>query len=475
MDAPYRSGRSDIFIKTKCSNAQELVVGGYAPSTVRPRAIGALVVGYYDHGRLIYAGRVGTGYTQSLAQDLWKRLHPIEIDAPPFDQIPPAEARRRDVRWVEPKTVIEAHLRGWTADAIVRQAAFKGVREDKPPREVVREMPITAEMGAARPTAPKVAAETAKAMTRTSKTKGRASAGKSSTRRQEGRKEVRFTHPERVYWSDVGVTKQDLAEYYRSIWDWMAPHLVSRPLALVRCPDGTSGQCFFQKHASAGLSEENLHTVIDRKGRQIIAVEDLDGLLSLVQAGVLELHVRGSTIEHLDVCDRIVFDIDPGDGVAWADVVAAARDVRERLAAIDLQSFVKLSGGKGLHVVLPIDGADWNTTKNFAQAVALAMTADDPKRYVAKITKSLRKGKIFVDYLRNSLEQTSVAAYSTRAREGAPVSAPVTWEELPRTKGGNQYTLLNLGKRLAGLKQDPWKDIGRVKQKLPDLRTLRSR
>jgi bifunctional non-homologous end joining protein LigD len=434
-----------------------------------------LVAGYYDHGRLIYAGRVGTGYTQSLAQDLWKRLHPLEIDAPPFDQIPPAEARRRDVRWVEPKTVIEAHLRGWTADGIVRQAAFKGVREDKPPREVVREMPTTTETGATTRTAPKVAAETAKAMTRTSKTKARPSAGKSSTRRQEGRKEVRFTHPDRVYWADAGVTKQDLADYYRSVWDWMAPHLVSRPLALLRCPEGTSGQCFFQKHASAGLSEKSLRTVIDRKGRQIIAVEDLDGLLSLVQAGVLELHVRGSTIEHLDVCDRIVFDIDPGDGAAWAEIVAAARDVRERLAAIDLQSFVKLSGGKGLHVVLPIDGADWDTAKNFAQAVALAMTADDPKRYVAKITKSLRKGKIFVDYLRNSLEQTSVAAYSTRAREGAPVSAPVTWEELPRTKGGNQYTLINLGKRLGGLKQDPWKEIGRVKQKLPDLRTSRSR
>jgi bifunctional non-homologous end joining protein LigD len=241
----------------------------------------------------------------------------------------------------------------------------------------------------------------------------------------------------------------------------------------VRCPDGTNGQCFFQKHASAGLSEENLRTVIDRNRRQVIAVEDLDGVLSLVQAGVLELHVRGSTIDRLDVCDRIVFDIDPGEGVAWADVVAAARDVRDRLAAIDLQSFAKLSGGKGLHVVLPIVGADWDTTKNFAQAVALAMTADDPKRYVAKITKSLRKGKIFVDYLRNSLEQTSVAAYSTRAGEGAPVSAPVTWEELGRTKGGNQYTVLNLGRRLGGLKQDPWKDIGRVKQKLPDLRTLR--
>jgi bifunctional non-homologous end joining protein LigD len=286
---------------------------------------------------------------------------------------------------------------------------------------------------------------------------------------------VRFTHPDRVYWADVGVTKQDLADYYRVVWRWMAPHVVDRPLALVRCPDGTKGECFFQKHASAGLTEKYLKTVIDRNRRQIIAVEDLDGLLSLVQAGVLEVHVRGSRIDRLDLCDRIVFDIDPGSDVPWAAVVAAARDVRERLASIDLASFVKLSGGKGLHVVLPIAGADWESAKTFAQAVALAMNADAPDRYVAKITKSLRSRKIFVDYLRNSLEQTSVAVYSTRAREGAPVSVPVTWEELSRTKGGNQYTVRNLGKRLKNLKADPWKDLPRIKQKLPDLRVLRGR
>jgi bifunctional non-homologous end joining protein LigD len=255
----------------------------------------------------------------------------------------------------------------------------------------------------------------------------------------------------------------------------MAPYVVDRPLALVRCPDGTKGQCFFQKHASAGLTEKNLRTVIDSKKRQIIAVEDLDGLLSLVQAGVLEVHVRGSTIDRLDICDRIVFDIDPGDDVGWPEVIAAARDVRERLASINLESFVKLTGGKGLHVVLPFDGADWDTTKTFAQTVAFAMAADDPDRYVAKMTKSLRAGKIFIDYLRNSLEQTSVAAYSTRARAGAPVSVPVTWDELGRTKSGNQYTVLNLGKRLGSLKQDPWKDMGRLKQRLPDADTVRKR
>jgi bifunctional non-homologous end joining protein LigD len=475
-DAPYCTGRSETFIKTKCSNAQEFVVGGYSPSTVLPRAIGALVVGYFDQGRLIYAGRIGTGYTQIVACDLWKRLHSLKSDKPPFDQIPREEARRRDVNWVEPKMVIESQFRGWTADGLVRQAAFKGVREDKPAREVVRELPAVRDAQDSVESAPKIAAEAAKTMTKTSKAKARPSGPTSSgSQAKSGNGDVRFTHPDRVYWVDVGVTKQNLADYYRAVWDRMAPQVVDRPLSLMRCPDGTAGQCFFQKHASAGLAEKNLRTVIDSKKRQIIAVEDLDGLLSLVQAGVLEVHVRGSMIDHLEICDRIVFDIDPGEGLGWADIVAAARDVRERLAAIDLQSFVKLSGGKGLHVVLPIDGADWETTKSFAQTVALAMAADDPERYVAKITKSLRTGKIFVDYLRNSLEQTSVAAYSTRARAGAPVSVPVAWEELSRTKGGNQYTVLNLTKRLGSLKQDPWNDIGRIKQKLPDLRTLRKR
>jgi bifunctional non-homologous end joining protein LigD len=494
-DAPYRSGRVETFIKTKCSNAQELVVGGYSPSTAMPKAIGALVVGYYDNRKLIYAGRIGTGYSHATARDLWKRLHPLEIAQPPFDVIPTVERRRRDVRWVEPKMVIEANLRGWTSDGLVRQAAFKGVREDKPAKEVVRETPAvidasaeTSSRAAAKRADPKIAAaksaaKATKIMTKKSKTESKPAAkraGKSgkpgkiavATRPKKSPQEgdVRFTHPDRVYWVDVGVTKQDLADYYRMVWDRMAPHVVDRPLSLVRCPDGTKGECFFQKHASAGLDEKNLRTVIDKNRRQIIAVEDLGGLLSLVQAGVLEVHVRGSMIDRLELCDRIVFDLDPGEAVAWADLVRAARDVRARLAAIKLESFVKLSGGKGLHVVVPIEPVDWETTKTFVQAFALAMAADDPDRYVAKMTKSLRGGKIFVDYLRNSLEQTSVAAYSTRARAGAPVSAPVTWQELGRTTAGNQYTVLNLAKRLGALKQDPWKDIGRVKQKLPDFR-----
>jgi bifunctional non-homologous end joining protein LigD len=278
---------------------------------------------------------------------------------------------------------------------------------------------------------------------------------------------VRLTHPDRTYWADVGVTKQDLADYYQAVWDFAAPQIVGRPLALVRCPEGTAGQCFFQKHAAAGLAGAKLRTVTDRNGRQVLAVDDLDGVLSLVQSGALELHVRGSRIESLDVCDRVVFDLDPGEGVAWPAVVAAARAVRERLDALKLASFVKLSGGKGLHVVLPHDGSDWETVKAFAEGIARAMAVDEPAHYVAKMTKSLRSGKIFVDYLRNSLEQTSVAAYSTRARAGAPVSVPVSWQELGRTKAGNQYAIHDVTKRLGALKQDPWTDIGRVRQQLP--------
>jgi bifunctional non-homologous end joining protein LigD len=353
--------------------------------------------------------------------------------------------------------VIEVNFRDWTADRLVRQAAFKGVREDKSPRQVHREVPAMA-----------ARATTASKTSRHPAPRRKSAANGADHRPGRAREsDVRLTHPDRVYWVDVGVTKQDLADYYGAVWDRMAPHVVGRPLALVRCPEGTKGQCFFQKHASAGLSEKTLRTVTDSKGRQVIGIEDLDGILSLVQAGVLEIHVRGAMLASLDVCDRIVFDLDPGEGADWSAMVAAARDVRERLGALGLDSFVKLSGGKGLHVVLPVEGADWDGAKSFAQGIALAMAADDPQRYLAKITKSLRKGRIFVDYLRNSLEQTSIAAYSTRARAGAPVSVPVTWQELRRTTSADQYRLPDLMRRLDGLKQDPWQDIGHVRQELP--------
>ena len=276
---------------------------------------------------------------------------------------------------------------------------------------------------------------------------------------------VQLTHPERVYWDDAGITKQDLAYYYRDVWDWIAPHVVRRPLALLRCPDGASGQCFFQKHAHATFNQGHIQRVRDGK-EEIIFIEDLSGLIALAQAGVLEVHVWGSTIDSIDTCDRLVFDLDPGPGVAWADVITAARELRTRLAKMKLESFVKTTGGKGFHVVVPLVGTDWDTAKDFAHQLAVAMEEDAPDRYVSNMAKSKRKGRIFVDYLRNARGATAVVAYSTRARPAAPVSTPIDWSEVTPKLMADKFNLGNVRPRLARLRNDPWKEIGKIKQKL---------
>ena len=278
---------------------------------------------------------------------------------------------------------------------------------------------------------------------------------------------VELTHPERIYWDDAGITKQDLADYYHDIWGSMAAHVIGRPLALLRCPNGASAQCFFQKHAHATFNQGHILRLRDR-GDEIIAIEDLDGMIALVQAGVLEVHVWGSTIARIGQCDRMVFDLDPGPGVGWADVIAATKEMRDRLAAIKLTSFVKTTGGKGFHVMVPLVDTDWDTARDFAHALALTMEADAPTRYIAKMTKSKRKGRIFIDYLRNGRGATSVAAFSTRARAGAPVSMPVDWSEVTTRLTADKFNLRNARARLARLRHDPWKDIGRIKQKLPN-------
>ena len=459
-DAPYRSGRSENFIKVKCHNAQEFVVAGFSPSNAMPRAVGALTVAFHDDGKLRYAGRVGTGYTRKIARDLWRRLDPLRIDRPPVTL--PKDERRKNVIWVKPQLVVETEFRGLTHDRLLRQASYKGLREDKPAREVVREAAVPAAM--AQRQAVRKSARTKPAMPKSVKTKSRQQKPARSSKSSADIANVRLTHPDRVYWPDAGVTKEDLAEYYVSVWDFMAPHMVDRPLAIVRCPDGTAGECFFQKHIAGNIKDSPLRHIVDAKEHDVIAVEKLDDLIALVQSGALEVHTRGSQLGQLEICDRIVFDLDPGEGVSWKEIVAAAQETRDRLRAEKLKSFAKLSGGKGIHVVVPIDGADWDATKAFTARIVSAMAADSPKLYLDKMTKALRRGKIFIDYFRNSREATSVAAYSTRARAGAPVSAPVSWEALARTTGGNQFTLLNLKKHLA---QDAWADMGKVRQKLP--------
>jgi bifunctional non-homologous end joining protein LigD len=459
--APYRSGRSENFIKVKCHNAQEFVVAGFTPSAAMPDAVGALTVAFHENGELRYAGRVGTGYTHQSARDLWRRLNALRIDRPPLAL--PKDERRKNVIWVKPELVVETEFRGLTHDGLLRQASYKGLREDKPAREVVRETPehadpaITGRRSAHKP----AKAEPAKAKTTQSK---------SSTPRRANASDyveiadVHLTHPDRVYWADVGVTKEDLANYYVNVWKLMAPHVIDRPLAILRCPDGMTGECFFQKHITSNIKDSPLRQVVQSKEHDVIAAKKLSDLIELAQFGALEIHVRGSRLGRLELCDRIVFDLDPGEGVAWKEMIAAAQETRDRLKGQKLKSFAKLSGGKGIHVVVPITGADWETTKRFAARLAAAMTADSPQRYLAKMTKSLRKGKIFIDHFRNSREATSVAAYSTRARASAPISMPLSWEVLARTTAGNQFTLLNAKKYL---KADPWAEIGKVRQKLP--------
>jgi bifunctional non-homologous end joining protein LigD len=452
-DAAYRSGRSGDWLKIKCANSQELVVAGYSPSDVAPKRVRALVLGYYDKLGFRYAGRVGTGFTDRMRDEWWQRLQPLRVDKCPFGSVPAEErGRGRPVHWVRPQTVIEVDFRGWTGSGYVRQASFKGLREDKPAKQVVREVAEVADVSkqaALRQSSPKRTQAP-------SKKKGAVTiAG------------VALTHPERVYWEDVGVTKTMLAEYYETVWDRMRPHVAGRVLALLRCPDGAGAQCFFQKHASAGIDQTHLIDVKEPDGEVSIAIDDVSGLVALAQSGVLEVHVRGSTVEHLEHANRLVFDLDPGPGIQWRDIIDAAREVRQRLADLKLDSFVKTTGGKGLHVVLPIKPAPWEEAKEFCRRLAEQMTADNPKRFTATIKKSARGNRIFVDYLRNSREATAIAPYSTRARPGATVSVPLSWDELGKQKAPNAFSVLNLPKRLSRSRSDPWAAMGKLRQALP--------
>ena len=333
---------------------------------------------------------------------------------------------------MKPELVAEVELRGWTTDGILRHASYKGLREDKDPSEIVRE---TAKSAPARANAPAPSS-------------------------------FNLTHPDRVLWPDTGLTKQGLADYYADIAEWILPHVANRPLSLVRCPSGIEGSCFFQKHAWNGMSKAVQHRAID--GEDILFIDDLEGLIALVQSGVLEIHAWGSPMENPETPDRIVMDLDPAEDVPWTALIDAALEVRERLGDAGLESFVKTTGGKGLHVVAPLrPKAGWDEVKSFAQSLAETMAGDSPDRYVATMSKRARAGKIFIDYLRNGRGATAVAPYSTRARSGAPVSTPLAWSELSASMRPDHFTVANLPTRLAHLKSDPWADLPELDQGLP--------
>ncbi|MGV2186606.1 DNA ligase D [Rhizobium rhizogenes] len=442
VDDSYRSGRGKTWVKSKCSSRQEFVVAGWVPSTTSRKAIGSLVLGVYDDGDLQYVGRVGTGFTHTVAEQLFKRMGRLKADGNPFSTVLGPE-ERRGVRFVRPELVAEVEFRAWTADGLLRHASFRGLREDKDPKEIVRETPKRA--AATKPARP-------------------------------SQRTVALTHGDRLYWPDEGVTKEGLADYYTEVWRYIGPFIVGRPLALVRCPNGISGQHFFQKHAWKGMNR-NIALARDPTDEEpFVAVNDLDGLLGLVQAAVLEIHPWGSTVGNWEKPDTITMDLDPGPGVAWTEVITAAEETRERLKQAGLNPFVKTSGGKGLHIVCPLKPqAEWPDVKAFTKSIADAMASDSPDHYVSTITKSKRQGKILIDYLRNQRGMTAVAPYSTRARPGAAVSMPLSWEELSPGIGPNYFTVLNVPTRLAALRSDPWADFKAAAEPLRLPRAKRKR
>jgi bifunctional non-homologous end joining protein LigD len=432
-DGPYRSGRTTDWTKSKCTNRQEFVILGYVPSSTARKAIGSLVLGYYDKGKLVHAGRVGTGFSNKLAGDLFADLERERMPKPPVSTPLPAEARR-NVVWIKPTRVAEVEFRGWTADSNLRQASFKGLREDKDPQEIVREKAVAVKVDTPATS-------------------------------------VQLSHPDRVLWPDVGITKQGLADYYAMVWPWIEKYIVGRPLVLVRCPTGFVQGCFFQKHAWAGMDKHILQVRNVKEKEPILGIDSFDGLIAIVQSAALEIHPWGSRSNDLDHPDQLIFDLDPGEGVSFPDLVAAAREVRQRLADVKLESFVKTTGGKGLHVVLPIEPrATWDAAKNFCRVLAEAMARDNPQRFTATVAKKARAGRIYVDYLRNGRGATAVAAYSTRARPSAGISTPLAWDELEATTSASQFTLSNFGKRLQHLGSDPWSGFFDLRQGLPAAR-----
>ena len=460
QDRPYRSGHRGDWLKCKCTSRQEFVIGGYLPSTAARNSIGSLALGYYDGGKLIYAGRAGTGFTQRAAHALFARLQPLRTPHSPF-ATPQSADERGGLVFVEPQLACETEFRGWTRDGRLRQAAFKGLREDKPASEVQLEMPRSEASGTQ-------AHERVFARGAQKKRAGVMRASKADIAEIAG---ITLTHPDRIFsWEGQGLTKLGLAEYYASVADYILPHVVDRPLALVRCPDGAGGQCFFQKHGFAGLTDavEIVQAGGAEGPEEAIVIRDFSGLINLVQASVLEIHPWGARIEDLERPDRLIFDLDPGPNVRWEAVIEGAREVRRRLEGKGLESFVKTSGGKGLHVVAPLTpSAGWKELKAFVHSIALAMEKEAPAKYVAVMTKKARGGKIFIDYLRNGRGATAVAPYSTRARPGAPVSVPVRWDELGPEMLPQRFNAANLGRRLARLKSDPWEDFFDIRQTVP--------
>ena len=442
-DRPYHSGRDLDWIKSKCVHEQEVVVGGYTTQPKHPGILGSLLTGYYRDGELIYSGKVGTGFSQDDARETLKRLQGLKARSNPFVSVP--TAARLAACWVKPEVVAQVNFSEWTADGRMRHPSFQGLREDKPATEVVREK----EKKLSGPRKKRAAG------TRHGKPGNIEIAG------------VSLSHPDKLLYPDDGITKRDLAEYYLKVADHMLPHVAGRPISLVRCPRGVGHSCFFQRHAGEVDSPHLKPVKVPGRGggEPYISITDVAGLVSLVQMDALEIHVWGSQARTPLKPDRIVFDLDPAPDVKFAVVKEAARTLRGMLKELKLESFLKTTGGKGLHVVLPFEkGPDWDAVKEFSRSLAAALVQHDPDHFTLNSRKDQRTGKIFLDYLRNGLGASAVAPYSVRGRPGAAVAVPLRWEELARLESADRFHMADTPRRL---RSDPWARFLKVKQKLP--------
>ncbi|WP_206604615.1 DNA ligase D [Kineobactrum sediminis] len=438
-DARYRSGRQGSWVKVKCTAQDEFVVGGYTRPSGARSGFGSLLLGAFGKKGLDYVGRVGSGFTQRQLDQLHRTLRQLETDSCPFETEVPGST---GARWVEPNLVVDVEFTERTGSGVLRHPVFRGLREDKDPA-TVRAKPES-------PAVPPARIE-------------RGTAG--SKRGKRGDQEVagiKLSHADRILYPEQGVTKLELARYYEDIQEWILPHLASRPLVLLRCPEGWEQECFFQKHPGKNFASGVPRIAIrenDDSERDYVYVRTISDVIALVQFNVLEFHPWGSQVESIEMPDTIIFDLDPGPDVSWARIAGVAMDLRERLDGLGLASFLQATGGKGLHLIVPLKpGSTWDEVKQFSHAVSRAHAQDDPRNLTTNMAKKKRQGRIFLDYLRNGRGSTSIGRYSLRARKNAPVATPLRWDELTSRVNSNRYTISNIRRRLGALREDPWKD-----------------
>jgi len=481
LDSIYHSGRSDVWRKSKCRNGHEVVLGGWTSNNGTD--FRSLLAGVFRDGKLIYVGRIGTGYGQPTVRQLVPKLKKAASKRNPFSGAN-APKGGLNIHWLKPELVAEIEFAGWTGDGNIRQAAFKGLREDKPARDVEADVPVPAEdrtMVEPKPTRIKT------------KTINTRTAGRSTSRRRQAAVDhaavdhaavddgdatvmgMEISKPDKALWpadgDNAAITKLDLARYFEAVGDWMMPHIVGRPCSVVRMPDGIGGESFFQRHAMKGMSDLLDVMDVSDERQPYLVVNRREGLAALAQIAALELHPWNCVPGNPDRPGRLVFDIDPGPDVDFDTVVATARELKERLSGLGLESFCKTTGGKGLHVVAPLietarAATDWATAKDLSHALCLAMEADTPDLYVVNMAKSKREGRIFLDYLRNDRMATAVAPLSPRARPGATVSMPLSWARVRAGLDPRKFTIRTAPAMLK--KSKPWSDYDDARRSLAD-------